>query len=1126
MNNTKIRLYLGQEIEDPAEQKLISRLRLDLERHGVRGTLYANFLPKARQQRQIDLLVHMETYTAHVEIKGFRADYPVRGHKNGHWNQLLPDGSERQLTNCGRQALDGTYAISDAMRELARAGDVAAIDGNFYSHIDTIVGVWEAIPEGSEIEPPAHVSVLGYQDLLERIVEPGPTVPWTQEEWDEFARSHSLFQPEDTSASEKSRSDSLEVIADYRLRARASLSDGLTLLVDLGTTGPDGIDFLAEDIDNMVAAGQVVAISGQSGSGKSFLARHLLVGHCDAGRLVVWVRAADYEGRLSDLLNLATAPYSIERRMDLLLAAEESGVGISVVLDGLNECPESERTELLKQLKAFCLRYSAGVLVTSTTEGGLAGTLGAKILCPKEPDAESRLVILRSYGARRPERISDQFRSPHELAIAAECESELADGASVADLHDAFIRRYAPTERVRAGLRALAANLHSKLRTSMPQLDAASILNSPSLEPDTRLADEVLSNPLIEIDRHRVRFRHELFGQFLAAEDLVRSADSGQRLAALLGHPVNKPLTQTALHIERNTQRIWDVIKELCDEWLMLSALTGEYGSEVGALAAADIRDVLHIGIAAADPENASFDVIESEDHDGWAIGGRWSTTRRWSDTELKLLAAAGRGLHQGLLVEEVCELIDRTDKLCQTQARLLQAAGIRNPITTVVEATLSQVAHQRDRENCGLALPYVAVAFEYATMYARFREQGRIGLAGRLADGAGDYSWGRYYLAMLAVNPLDPSDQAAFAALLRRSWDVGGYHLQLQALHKATDLGRFGGTEDPHRSEIIDVLRSIETSNLFLSTSLLEALAEFDEIETETTVEQLHDHIRQTISLPGDMENCRAARRIVAMQYETQEVVGPYCDAIGELNDAERAWLLTMAVRGSDPDSWHLDSTLVQLSELVPTGIADLDNAAKDVFASYLDGQPEDVTAPQVASAACRAAIHGWAKFESEIPPGPNNPTPAQRSWHLIASLLLCYERDDADVDTEEIWNALLSEPAQTVATLAHIDSTDKEYLWDRQTQTAYHRRDLPQLAEDHPESMRGLFEWALDNLADIPTHPFFHNRETLNFAIRMLGLVGVDTTAEKLRVYTLDPETGSAAVQAIRQINDRATP
>ena len=1125
MNNTEIRLFLGQEIEDPAEQKLISRLRLDLEQRGVSGTLYANFFPKARQQRQIDLLVHAETHTAHVEIKGLSADYPVRGHENGHWVQILPDGTERELTNCGRQALGGTYAISDAMRDIARQGVAAAVDGNFYSHIDTIVGMWKAIPEGSEIEPPTHVTVLGYQDLLERLVKPGPNVPWTQEVWDEFARRHSLFQLEDTSPSEESRRNNLEVIADYRLRARASLADGLRPLVDLGATGNDGPELAVEDIDSMVTAGRVVAITGPSGSGKSFLARHLLIRHCDAGRLVVWVRAADYEGRFSDLLSLATAPYSVELRKDLVRAAEETGVGISVVLDGLNECPETERTELLKQLNAFCLRYSAGVLATSTIEAGLAGTLGATILHPNEPDAETRLAILRFYGARRPERISDQFRSPHELAIAAECESELAEGTSVADLHDAFIRRHAPSERVRAGLRALAANLHSKLRTSMPQLDAASILTSPTLEPDTRFADEVLTNPLIEVDRHRVRFRHELFGQFLAAEDLVRSASSSERLAAHLGLPANKPLIQTALQIERNSRRIWDVIKALCDEWQMLSALAGDYGAEAATLAEADTRDVIHAGIAAADPENVSFEVIKSDHQEGLATGGCWLTSRQWSETELKLLAAAGRGLYQGLLVEEVCELIDRSDKLCQTQAQLLQADGIRNSISTVVEATFSQLAHQVDRENCGLAVPYITVAFEYASMDAPFRDHRRsIGLATRLADGAGNYSWGRYYLAILAVNPVDPTDQAIFASLLRRAWDAGGYHLQLQALHRATDLGLFGGTEDPHRSEIIDVLRSIETSNLFLSTSLLDALAEFHEIESETTIEQLHERIRQTISRPGDMESCRAARTIVSMQYESQEIVGPYCEAIGELTNAEKAWLLTMAARGSDPDSWHLDSTLEQLSDLVPTRDADLDSAAKEVFAAYLDGPPEDVSMPQVASAACRAAIRGWAQFESEIPPGQKDPTPAQRSWRLVASLLLFYERDDAALDAEAIWNALLSVPAQAIATLAHIDSTDKELLWDCQAQAHYHRRDLPQLAENHPDSMRHLFEWALDNPGNIPTHPLFDGKGALKFAIRMLGLVGAETTAEKLRFYTLDPETGSAAVQAIRQINDRA--
>ena len=944
------------------------------------------------------------------------------GKENGRWAQVLPDGEERQLEgNCGRQAIDGTFAISDAMRSLARAkgGNDETVD--FKRRIDTVVGMWEAIPEGSAIEPPRHVTVQGYRDLLERLVAPGPKVPWTDGDWDEFALHHGLYQPEDDSPAERRRRNSLQIVSGYRLRARDSLAEGLKPPVDLGATGRDGTRASAQDIDRMVADGRTVAIAGPSGSGKSFLARHLAVRHCDAGRLVVWVRAADYEGRFSDLLSLATAPYSPERRGDLTRAAEAAGTAIMVVLDGLNECPEHERGEMLKQLKAFLLRHPAGVLVTTTTQDGLAGTLGAAILHAGEPDEEAREAILASYGARRPERISEQLRTPHELSIAAECECELAANASAADMHDAFIRRHAPAERVRAGLRALAGRLHAKLGTSIPLIEAAAALNAETPGLGAGVVDDVLANPLIEVDRHRVRFRHELFGQFLAAGQLVLSADSASHLADLLGSPANNPLAETALHIERDGRRTWGAMKALRDAGLMLSAVVGGYGPETAAPAAADIRDVLHAGIAAADPKRASFEATESEHRQGWALGGCWATPRRWSDTELALLAVAGMSLHRGLFVDEACELIDRTDELCQTRARLLQADGTTNPISTVVEATLSQMAHQEDRENCGLAVPYVVAAFGRAKMLARFGANGKSrGLALRLADGAGGYSWGRFYFALLAADPADPADRAVFLSLLRRVWDAGGYHLQLEALETAKTFGMHGGTEDPHRTEIIEVLHSIETGDLFLSTSLVEALAQFGEIETETTVEELQERIREIMSGPDDMESCQAARGIVSMQYETQEIVGPCFEAIEELTVPEKVRLFTMAARGSEPGAFLLYSTLGQLADLVPTANADLDKAAKDAFESFLDGPPEDVVMPQEAASACRAAICGWARFDRSIPPGPGEATAAQRSWRLAAGLLLAHERDDAEVDVEDTWRTLLADPGQTVATLA----------------------------------------------------------------------------------------------------------
>ena len=475
---------------------------------GVRSTLYANFFPAARRSPQVDLLVRTEFRTAHVEIKGLRPDCAVLARPNGPWEQLMPDGTSRSLgKNCGRQALNGTYAISDAMRYLAQERAVTAVgSGGFYRHIETIVEIWEAIPDGSDIEPPPHVTVLGYDGLLRCLTTPGPKLPWTDDDWDTFARSHHLIQPRSESQPERHRRTSLERIADYRQLARPRLAGGLSTFVDLAATDGSGREWTADDISRLVTGGRAVAVVGPSGSGKSFLAQHVAVDHCNDGALVVWIRASDYKNRFSVLLTRAMAPYSADPWDRLVSATGKFGIAVTVVLDGLNECPPDVRSKLLEQLEAFMLRYPASVLITSTRTDDLGQTPRSVVLRVNEPDEHRRLEILASHGAKHPERISPQFRIPFDLSIAAQCESDLHEDATVTELHDTYIRRFAPTEKLRAGLRSLASHLHSTLRTSLSRLKANSILHSPELELTPGQVDEVLhSCRLLAEDPQRVR---------------------------------------------------------------------------------------------------------------------------------------------------------------------------------------------------------------------------------------------------------------------------------------------------------------------------------------------------------------------------------------------------------------------------------------------------------------------------------------------------------------------------------------------------------------------------------------------------------------------------------------------
>ena len=433
--------------------------------------------------------------------------------------------------------------------------------------------------------------------------------------------------------------NSLEIITDYRLRAASKFGEGLNTFVDVGTT-QDEAEVSAADISRRVTGGTVLAVTGPAGGGKSFLAQYLAVSHCDDGHLVAWLKAGDYEsGRFGDLFEAAMGPFSAEPWRTLIDAAAESGTPITVVVDGLNECPDPERGDLLQQLTAFTLRHPANVLITSTTDDVLGGALDAALVRIREPDEQARLKILSAHGAKRPGRVSEQFRTPYELAIAAECESDLDERASVIQLHDAYIRRFAPTEQLREGLRALASWLHSRLRTSLPLLDATSILNSPTLDLTPRQVDEVLKCPLLAIESHRVRFRHDLIGQFFAAEDVVRSSTTGESLGRLLGLPAHRMLTEPALGIEPDHNRVWEALKELANPELIFSALTTGYGPDVAAMAAQEIRDTM-------DGATASSGAAATITRTG-GLFGRWVTGRRWTEWERALLGRSRARSHQ-----------------------------------------------------------------------------------------------------------------------------------------------------------------------------------------------------------------------------------------------------------------------------------------------------------------------------------------------------------------------------------------------------------------------------------------------------------------------------------------------
>ena len=668
MNETLVEVFLGDPIEDPVELHILKRLRSDLHRRGVSARVFANFVAAGRLQRQIDLLVATHVRLVHAELKALHPDLPVVGAVNGPWEQILPDGQRRMLErNPYRQASDGTYAVSDVIRGLARRGQVPGA-APFYKHIDTVVCVYPVIPARSQLARYAHVEVVGYEELLARLTSPGPVPSWERPHWDAFTRGLGVFPEAQQSPTQRLHRADAAAVADYRRHFRSFHSVDLHELVPVAAE-VDGQRVPQPDVAGLALEQRTIVIGGPSGIGKTYATRHAAIDLTDRGHVVVWLRCGEYEqGRFGVLLARAVGPFTTDPALDFLRKAVSTGSAVTVMLDGFNECPSRLHQELLEQLLALRLQVPVGIVITSSVPPPLPAALPTTIVELGTPDTAERAAILASYGVREPDLVGDAFTTPYELALAAHCARELDPGTTPTDLLDAYVRRRAKTLSVRAALGCLAAAMDVDVRTSLTIAEAIAVLQrrpAPGLSP--AVIDEALACPLLVRRQARVSFAHELLARFLAAENLVVQSTDGAALGHALAPPHHRDLRVHALLLERDQQRRREALLTLADTDLLTKAALGDFGDATAARVCAAVCSLL------AEARTATIGAkINPATADLWT--SVWRTARTWSPSDRALLTVAGRCLGHGMFIGEVATLLDQTDEACAKQVAQLRA--------------------------------------------------------------------------------------------------------------------------------------------------------------------------------------------------------------------------------------------------------------------------------------------------------------------------------------------------------------------------------------------------------------------------------------------------------------------
>jgi hypothetical protein len=1085
--HNSVEVFLGKPIDVASERQFLARLRRDLEALGVSARIFANLQVGPNGDRQVDFIVITRWRTVVIELKTFPGPI-LSGPRNGRWTVKVGDGSVAERRNPLAQVLAASQHLSDELHGFASKEDVPGPSGRkFWTDLDAVACVFPSLADGSAWDPVKHVELIGYEDLLIRLQEAGPSVRWSQKEWDRFIRHMNLYRAEEDAPENLIRSAGAEAVDSYA--GRFLEAEGGHIPFAATTVEVDGTRADRPNLAKMLASGKTVLLHGRSGAGKTIWARNVAVELAAAGHLPIWVDPDTCQGSFRTACARAVAPYTVLEVNELVKASDAAGRSVVFVVDDLGKISAEMRRRLADGLRTIRVRGSGRGLLMTDQGSDAASRFGERIdidLLP--PDDDDRLAVLTAYGHAEVLDRCEAFSTPLELSVAASCAEDLPSEPDQAQLFDTYVERIVDGDPVtRGALRAIASSMVAELRPFLSRGDVARLLRRALGTSDEELR-VIFDCGLLTSARGRISFRHEQFERFLAAEAMLIEEADPTVLARRLNSPSAAGLGGHVIGLEHDRDSLLRLSSLIEEPALLVEAADGRFGT----LAKECVTAVLVESVADAcalttDPDirlRISSDLLSDSD---------WEIPKPQDRAQIARLGAVGRLLAKGVWTEGVDVLLRLTDELCDRAATKSRPADPESVVGHIFATTYGLPMSG--------GLPVTPLA-EGATSHfhlGRDEPDRTASTIDRLLSTGEDPGRGALWIA---AHLLRFSELPVRVDVVTRCVGDSAYHLRLIGLQLAEDRS-WRLTEDESLA-IAAEIDALSSANFLEDGARLEALAALGGVQPANTEGDIEAEIEEVLAMADGPVAEKRAYGILGNQFEGV-FLGPYYEVVTKLAPEKRVRLLTMALRACDY-IWMTDGYILGELENVD------DEAVRKAVIGYVSRfSPERHRNNQWAMQALIRAIALLAQAEEPVPvPSAGVSDPA---WQAALELIRAAATRDDELLSRS-WSSFVDEYPDGVPSLVGklrgVRRLGEESLVLDRLEGA-----MPASASDalvdalqHPDRIRAVGGRDFDLRADV---------------VAKLADIGDRRAAEALRRYADDPSLGLMASQAVRSIEVR---